>query len=212
MPAERRWFTGLQNAHAYAARLLEMFLSCLDELRHLPDEEVGFLAGKVAIADFLEVLNVFDQTTSFLVEDNVRLGQLVDDRINEKVAIVNESWDPSASGKSKKTKADVTRSVERKRTEAAFVRDTLWKHEFISDEGRELLGFAWKVRNSIHNNYCATSDIDFEWDDQQGKHYVFHYRAGDELSHPDDDVMAFSSIVERMQFIGHEVIAGLQEA
>ncbi len=205
---EKEWMSGVMKSCNYGAFLIKLLLASIDEYKHLPEEQFGLYTGKIAIQPFLEIINSFEQILNKHTDGNDSLKSLLEDRINKKVEILNKQF-TGTSGETKKFKDNLIKQLKMKIHEMAFVRDTLHKHEIIDATDRDILNFAWNIRNSMHNNFCAIRDIDFTYPDiKTRREYHWKFSKGEELSHPTGDLIGFYIIIEQIIFILLKVLQG----
>jgi hypothetical protein len=195
------WMQSLVSSFNYGAFLIKSALSILDDHQHIPQEQLAYYVGKIAIQPFLEVVNAFEQLANRLLDQSPKFRLVLDERAATKIALVENNWTTGATGESKKLKKQLIRHLKHKPHEMAFIRDTMKKEGVIDETDHAILSFAWDIRNSMHLNYTAIRDIDFEYPDiKTGKRYCFRFKKGQELYHP-DDLVSFQVITEQIIFI-----------
>lgn len=101
-------------------------------------------------------------------------------------------------------KKDLIKGYKRKLNEMKFIRDTLRQHKIIDELDVRILEFTWDIRNSMHTNFIAIKDIEF---DAPGTNlnYSFQFKKGQELYHP-SDLLSFYSITEQIILIQLRVL------
>jgi len=198
---EKKWMTSVFDTCSYSSFLIKILLPSLEDYKHLPKEQLGYFIGKIAIQSFLEMINSFELTMNLFIDENNQITTSLRKRIDEKIEIIEMSWNLESKGKVKKMKSNIKRQFENKITEMAFIRETLKKEGIIDETDFKILSFAWNIRNSIHMNFCAIKDLDFKYPDiKTGKTYHFKFKKGEELYHP-DDLISFYIITEQIIFI-----------
>lgn len=206
---ESYWFQAVHSTYAQSANEIYILTQSLDSLESISDEQLGFHVGKVGIGYFLNMINVYEQHMNALVDSNDSLNIMLNTRIDEKIKCLNESWKTDGNRDSKKLKVSLVDGLKRKKQEMAFIRQTLRINGVLDKDDESALEFMWDIRNSMHNNYCSIKDIDFAWSDLKGKKYHFKYNKGEELSHPEGDLMAYTSVADRLVNIHFKTVATL---
>jgi len=199
---EKEWFSAIRSLSIFGTFQLNNLISKLDDYKEYKPEQIGFYIGKNAIQSFLDIINSYELSMNKLVNSSASLGELLGQRINEKTALIDESW--NASGKSKKLKGTILNSYKNKRYEMKFTRDTLKKHSVFDNLDYKILEFSWDIRNSMHNNFCAIKDIEFSAPGTN-LNYSFSFKKGEELYHP-RDLKSFYSMTEQIIFIHHKTL------
>ncbi len=197
---ERQWMDTVFHSYDYSNLLIQSFLESVDSLKDLPNDRFGYYSGKVAIQHFLEMINGFEQILSKFISMDSECSKALEDRVAGKVDLIEKGW-VGATGKGKKLKSSLINQLQHKSQEIAFIRETFFQHGLISDLDKDIWEFAWKIRNSMHRNFVALGDIDFQFPDiRTGVMYKFKYSKGQELHHP-GDYLAFFAISEQLEFI-----------
>jgi len=203
---EKKWMSSVMASCNYGAFLIKILISGLNEYRHLPEEQLGFYIGKIAIQPFLEIINSFEQITNQFIDENQQFKTILDERVKEKISLLEENWENDSKGKSKKLKSNLIFQLKHKIHEMAFIRDTLRKRKIIDNEDYEILSFAWTIRNSMHFDFTAIRDINFSYPDiKTGKVYHFNFSKGQELYHP-VDLLSYYVITEQIIFIHLKIL------
>jgi len=198
---ERKWMNAVSRTCNYSAFQIKNILNSIEDYRHLPEEQLSLYVGKIAIQSFLEIINSFEQITNLFIAENHKLKLLLEERIAQKLTILEESWKTEPRGKSKDLKKSLTSQLKNKIYEMAFIRDTLLKNKIIDKTDHQTLSFAWDIRNSMHLNFTAIKDVDFKYPDlKTGFVYRFNFKKGQELYHP-NDLISFYVITEQVIFI-----------
>jgi len=64
----------------------------------------------------------------------------------------------------------------------------------------------------MHNNFQAITDIDFSYPDiKTGKQYTYSYKKGQELDHPEDDLIAYHVVFEQIIHIQLRTLQNLRD-
>ena len=201
---ERQWFATVRDISIYGTFLIQILLESLEKYIDKPEEQIGFYVGKIAIQSFLDIINAFEKSTNDLVGESILLRDLLTQRIDQKVAIIEDSWKDDVPKKSRRIKADVIALFRRKMFEMKFIRDTLHQDGVIDDLDKKILDFAWDIRNSMHSNYVVIKDIAFAAPGTS-LNYTFEFEKGQELYHP-TDLLSFYSMTEQIIFIQLKVL------
>lgn len=201
---EKKWANSILSVCVYGTFLIKNILDSLESYRDKSEEQIGFYIGKIAIQSFLETINVFERSTNDLVSQNSFLSEMLNFRINEKVRLIEASWDENSTGKARKLKNSLIRAQKWKISEMQFIRETMYKNGVIDDLDKKILDFAWDIRNSMHANFVAIKDIEFSAPGTS-LGYSFSFSKGEELYHP-VDLLSFYSMTEQIIFIQIKVI------
>ncbi|MCD6322078.1 MAG: hypothetical protein J7L77_03520 [Clostridiales bacterium] len=206
---EMQWFGSVRSDCIYGTFLLKNLLDSLDDYKDKSEEQISFYIGKIAIQSFLEIINSFEQSTIKLLEENDYFSNMLRDRLEPNLLLIEESWKEDVPGKSKKLKKDLIRLYKRRMKEMGFIRDTLHKEEIIDDLDKQILEFTWDIRNSMHSNFVAIKDIKFS-PPGTSLNYTFDFKKGQELYHP-HDLLSFYSMTEQLIFIQLKILQKFNE-
>lgn len=199
---KKNWMNSIVHGGNYCLFQIKILINSLDEFQNLPREQLGFYIGSISIQPLLQIINSYEQSMNKLVDSNKKLSSLIQERIDKKISIIETEWNPESKGKSKQLKRSLISSLQQKIREMAFIRDTLKSNGIINQIDWDILKFAWDIRNSMHNNFLAITNIEYNYPDiKTGKRYFFSYKEGDELDHPDDDLLAYHVIFEQIMHI-----------
>lgn len=196
---EVSWFKSILSISTYSTFLIRNLIDNFESYQDKPEEQISFYIGKIAIQSFLEIINAFELSTNGLIENNESISKLLNERIDKKIALIEESWRLDVNSKSKKLKKDLINGCKRKRMEMKFIRDTLHQHKIINELDVRILEFSWDIRNSMHTNFVAIKDIEFSAPGTN-LNYSFKFEKGQELYHP-KDLLSFYSMTEQIIFI-----------
>ncbi|MBC8334743.1 MAG: hypothetical protein ISR59_11720 [Anaerolineales bacterium] len=207
---EKKWVEGFRSACNYSLMLIKSFITSVNEYRNLSIEQFSYYVGKIAVQHLLEVVNVFEQILNEFLVENEDIKELVQSRINKKIAIIEENWNSESKGKGKKLRANLINQYKNKIYEMSFIRDTLRSKNIIDDTDFQLWSFAWDIRNSMHRNFTAIKDINFDYPDiRTGKIYHFNFKKGEELYHP-QDLISHYIITEQLLFIMLKILTSFR--
>lgn len=201
---EKGWFKLVNSTCNYETFIIQNLVTTLDNYKKFSEEQIGLYIGKIAIQSFLEIINAYELSTNNLVESNEKLQEMLKSRISKKIEIIENSWKTEVNSKSRDFKKDLITNQRRKNREMNFIRDTLKKNKIIDDLDYKILKFAWDIRNSMHNNFLAISDIKFSAP-QTSLNYSFDFKKGEELYHP-TDLKSFYSITEQIIYIQFKIL------
>lgn len=158
---EKEWFTSVRSLCIFGTFLIQNLISKIGDYKNYSEEQIGYYTGKIAIQSFLDIINAFELSTNKLVDSNINLNELLDERINKKINAIENGWKEEVNRLSKDLKKEIKTSFKRKKREMKFIRDTLKKHDIIDSLDYKILEFSWDIRNSMHNNFLAIKDIEF---------------------------------------------------
>lgn len=210
--AEKLWYSSLCSKHTYSTAILQTFINSLPTLQKLSEEYFSFYVGKIAIINFLEIINSYEQNLTKLIKNNEQLKLLLENKIEEKLSLLDESWNNKKCNNNQNLKEELKQNIKNKKFGAAFTRKILKKEGIIDKTDFDILLFAWTIRNSMHNNFVATRDIEFSYPDiKTGKTYHFKYKEGTELYHPNNDLLGFHNISTQIQFIFPKIVQALAD-
>lgn len=201
---EMNWFDSVRSAYVYGTFLIKNLLDTIEQYRGQSEEQIGFYIGKIAIQSFLDIVNAFEQSTNKLIQENSDFSEMLLDRSDQKVALIEGSWKEESNKKSRRLKSELIGLYRKKLTEMKFVRDSLHKHGIIDDLDKKILDFVWDIRNSMHSNFVAIKDIEFSAPGTS-LNYSFKFDKGQELYHP-EDLLAFFTMTRQVTFIQLRVL------
>lgn len=201
---EKEWFTSIRSLCIFGTFLIQNLISKIGDYKNYSEDQIGYYTGKIAIQSFLDIINAFELSTNKLVDSNTCINELLNERINKKVKIIEDGWKSEVNRKSKDLKKEIETSVKRKKREMKFIRDTLKKHNIIDSLDYQILEFSWDIRNSMHNNFLAIKDIEFSAPGTS-INYSFKFKKGEELYHP-NDLKSFYSMSEQIIFIQLKIL------
>jgi len=209
---EKKWMSSVFSVCNFSLFQIKNLIEVLDNYQHVSKEQIGYCVGKIAIVPFLDIINGYELSMNRLIEGNERLNKLIQDRIDTRIDKLDKIWKAETNSKERQIQKDVRKIYQRKITEMSFVRETLKKHELINQLDFDILKFSWEIRNSMHNNYCAIADIEFSYPDiKTGKKYFFSFKKGDELSHPENDLVSYYVIMEQIIHIHFRTLQAFRE-
>lgn len=206
---EMQWFGSVRSDCIYGTFLIKNLLDTLDDYKDKSEEQIGFYIGKIAIQSFLDIINSFEQSMIKLLEENEFFSNLLRERVEPKLNLIEESWKEDVSGKAKKIRKELINLYERRTKEMKFIRDTLHKEGIIDNLDKTILEFAWDIRNSMHSNFVAIKDIVFSAPGTS-LNYTFDFKKGQELYHP-HDLSSFYSMTEQIIFIQSKILQRLNK-
>lgn len=198
------WFKQILSLTIYGTFLIQNLIDNFDKYKDKPVEQIDLYTGKIAISSFLDIINAFELSTNQLVNSSIEIQKLLNERIDRRINIIDDSWKPEVNKESRKLKKNIKRDLSRKKYEMKFIRDTLYKHKIINELDKRILDFSWDIRNSMHNNFLAIKDISFAAPGSS-LDYVFNFKKGEELYHP-KDLLSFYSMTEQIIFIQLKVL------
>jgi len=201
---EVSWFRSVRSIAIHGTFQIQVILQTIDSYEDKSEEQIGYYIGKTAIQSFLEIINAFEKSTNTLVVESKELKSLLNQRISEKVKIIEKGWRTDVNNASRKLKKSLINTLERKVFEMKFIRDTLNKHKIIDPLDYKILEFAWNVRNSMHTDFLAIQDMEFSAPGTS-LNYSFKFKKGEELFHP-SDLSSFYVLTEQIIFIQHKVL------
>lgn len=198
------WFNQVLSTTIYGTFLIQNLIDNLDKYTDKPIEQIGLYIGKIAISSFLEIINAFELSTNNLIAMNSDAQKLLNDRINSRIELIENSWKSDTNRKSRNLKKSLINQLENKKHEMKFIRDTFFKNDIIDELDKRILDFSWDIRNSMHNNFLAIKDISFSAPGTS-LNYSFCFSKGEELYHP-KDLLSFYSMTEQIIFIQLKII------
>ena len=202
--SEISWFRQVLSNSIYGTFIIQNLIDNFERYKQKPEEQIRIYIGKIAIRSFLDLINVFELSTKNLVESNTEIQMRLNERIDKRIKIIENSWKSDVNRKSKDLKQNLIRDCKRKKYEMKFVRDTLFKHNIIDELDKKILEFSWDIRNSMHNNFLAIKDIEFSAPGTS-LNYSFSFKKGEELYHP-NDLLSFYSMTEQIIFIQLKIL------
>jgi hypothetical protein len=200
----KEWFSSIRSACNFGTFLIQNLVSNFKDYKKYSEQQIGYYVGKIAIQSFLEIINAFELSTNRLVESNPRIQELINERIQKKIGLLENGWKSDVNRNSKDFKKEIENGLRRKNHEMKFIRDTLMKHKIIDDLDYKILEFSWDIRNSMHNNFLAIKDIEFSAPGTN-LNYSFRFKKGEELYHP-NDLKSFYSMTEQIIFIQLKIL------
>lgn len=201
---EISWFQQVLSISIYGTFLIQNLIDNFEKCKEIPIEQIGLYVGKIAIQSFLDLINAFELSTNNLIKENTEIQELINERIEKRIKIIEDSWKSDVNRKSKDLKQNLIRDWRRKINEMKFIRDTLFKYKIIDELDKKILEFSWDIRNSMHNNFLAIKDIQFSAPGTK-LNYSFNFKKGEELYHP-KDLLSFYSMTEQLVFIQLKII------
>jgi hypothetical protein len=196
---EKKWMSGVSSVCNFSLFQINNLIESLGNYQHAPKEQIGYYIGKTAIVPFIDIINCYELSMNQLIQENPKLNKLIQDRIDKHIEKLENIWKLDLNRKGRKIQKDIRKMYQRKITEMSFIRETLKNNNLIDQLDFDILKFSWDIRNSMHNNYCAIVDIDFSYPDiKTGKRYYYSYKKGEELSHPENDLVSYYVIMEQI--------------
>lgn len=196
---EINWFNSVRSISIYGTFLIKNLIDNLENYKDKSEDQIGFYIGKIAIQSFLDIINAFEQSTNNLIAQSELFSKMLNERIEKRTSIIEESWRDNVNSKSRELKKDLIRGYKRKMKEMKFIRDTLRKKGIIDELDCKILEFSWDIRNSMHSNFLAIKKIEFSAPGTN-LNYSFKFKEGQELYHP-NDLLSFYSMTEQIIFI-----------
>ncbi len=190
---EKGWMITVVQSLQYAIITIQSFINSADNYKSLQDYKYTLYVGKIALLPLSELINGFEQRLNLFIDSNNKIAFDLDSRIQQKIDIIRNSWNPEAQGKSKKLRENLITNQSRNRHGMDFIRTTLKKQGVIDQSDVDVWQFAWDIRNSMHMNFCSVKNIDFQYLDlKTGEKYVFKFAKGEQMYHQGGFIGLFS--------------------
>lgn len=178
---------------------MKNLINSLEKCQDKSEKQAAHYIGRVALQSFLDIINVFEQSTSKLVEKNNLISEMLNKRMDKKILLIEESRTKEVNSKTKMLECDRTKNYIRKQNEMKFISETLFINNIIKKLDTQILDFAWDVRNSMHTNYLAIKDMEFSAS-ETGLNYSFQFKKGQAL-YNSADLLPFYFLAEQIIFI-----------
>lgn len=201
---EINWFRSVRSISIHGTFLIKNTIDTLDNYKDKSEDQIGFYIGRIAIQSFLDIINAFELSTNNLIAQSELFYKMLNERIEKKTSIIQESWKTDVNSKSRALKKNLIREHRRKLSEMKFIRDTLRKKGIIDELDCKILEFSWDIRNSMHSNFLAIKNIEFSAPGTN-LNYSFKFKKGQELYHP-KDLLSFYSMTEQIIFIQLKIL------
>lgn len=175
---EIQWYNSVASALRYSIILIRCYLNDKNLHELLENEEGNFIVGKISITSFLDTINRFEQFIKILIRERTHLEKLIRNNLTKK-----------------------RKKIEINRISVGEIRKILFDEKVINQIEYDLMCFAWRIRNCIHQNFVTDREFNFEYPDiRTGKVYKFEFLKNQELYHP-SDLLSFFVITEQLVFI-----------
>lgn len=143
------------------------------------------LSGSIISRVLIDIVNSYELMSEKLRDNSPSLRKSLEEKINEKKRLL-DAWQPGESN-CKKLKGECEKYLESKLKESAFNRSVLRSLDLISKGDVKFLTFVWDIRNSMHRNFVAHKNIEFEFEDiKTGNKIKLAFQKDEELGvkHP----------------------------